>query len=118
MHHGLHAYVCHMYHMHMRTRTRTHMHMLMLMRMHMHATQYRGHVHVPYDYGAGRCLMIIVQVSGALWCRCPMMQVHFDARTKRELRLRVADRVVCVDGTPLNGQVGSTAACVYNFASD
>ena len=32
------------------------------------------------------------------------VQTQYDARTKRELRVRVGDRVVCVDGAPLDGQ--------------
>jgi hypothetical protein len=32
------------------------------------------------------------------------VQAQYDARTKRELRVRVGDRVVCVDGVPLDGQ--------------
>ena len=32
------------------------------------------------------------------------VQVQYDARTKRELRIKSGDRIVCIDGTPLDGQ--------------
>ena len=31
------------------------------------------------------------------------VQSQYDARTKRELRVREGDRIVCVDGVPLDG---------------
>ena len=37
------------------------------------------------------------------------VQTQYDARTKRELRVRVGDRVVCVDGAPLDGQANNAA---------